>query len=155
MPFFIEEIVQSLFETWHPRDRERRRLAWEFTTSEIQIPSSVEGVLTARIDRLNPPERRRLLQTAAVIGRGFSLSLIPGELREDSRGACCAVFFQTSKSEEFIYEQAQYGAQSTEYIFKHALTRDAAYGSLLEQYEKRHFTEDGKSRHRGTVPRPP
>src|SRR5262249_41749876 len=73
-PFFLEESVRTLVETgglWG--ERGAYRLAQALAT--LQVPATVQAVLTARIDRL-PPEEKRLLQTAAVIGTDVPLALL-------------------------------------------------------------------------------
>jgi tetratricopeptide (TPR) repeat protein len=94
----------------------------------IHVPATVQAVLTARIDRL-PAEEKRLLQTAAVIGHEVPLRLLQAiaELPEDAihRGL---TRLQTA---EFLYETRLF--PELEYIFKHALTHEVAYGSLLQE----------------------
>jgi len=92
----------------------------------IQVPATVQAVLAARIDRL-PPEEKRLLQTAAVVGTEVPLSLLQAitELPEDTlhRG------LMHLQAAEFLYETRLF--PEPEYTFKHALTHEVAYGSLL------------------------
>jgi class 3 adenylate cyclase/predicted ATPase len=126
-PFFIEEIVQALFDrTVLVRAPNGVALASPVTT--IQIPATVQGVLAARIDRL-PDRERKVLQTLAVIGRGFSLRLAEQvvDASDDDLQAALAVL----QDAEFIYEQPTLLA--TQYAFKHALTQVVAYGSLLAE----------------------
>jgi predicted ATPase len=72
-PFFMEEIVQALFE----EDVLRRNGAVKLAKSmnAVKVPATVQAILASRIDRL-PPEEKELLQTLAVIGREFALSLV-------------------------------------------------------------------------------
>src|SRR5262249_42949858 len=94
----------------------------------IQVPDTVQAVLAARIDRL-PPADKRLLQTAAVIGTEVPLPLLHhiAELPEDAlyRGL---VHLQGA---EFLYETRLFPDQV--YTFKHALTHEVAYSSLLQE----------------------
>jgi predicted ATPase len=94
----------------------------------LDIPSSIQGILAARIDQL-PPEAKLLLQTAAVIGHEVPLPLLQEivELPEADlhRGL---VHLQTS---EFLYETRLFPERA--YIFKHALTYEVAYSSLLQE----------------------
>ena len=89
------------------------------------MPDTIQGVLMARIDRL-PEESKRLLQTAAVLGREFTLPLLsrlweePGTLEPR---------LQELKRLEFLYERSS--AEEPVYVFKHALTQDVAYESLI------------------------
>ena len=93
---------------------------------DLKIPPTVQGILAARIDRL-PAEAKELLQTLAVIGREFPLSLIravvPKSDDELNR------LLNDLQLGEFVYEQPAVG--DTEYIFKHALTQEVAYNSVL------------------------
>jgi tetratricopeptide (TPR) repeat protein len=92
----------------------------------IQVPATVQAVLAARIDRL-APEEKRLLQTAAVIGNEIPLPLLQAiaELPDDGlhRG------LSHLQAAEFLYETRLF--PDREYTFKHALTYEVAYGSLL------------------------
>ena len=74
-PFFLEEIVRTLVET---KVLTGARGAYRLTKAldEIQVPATVQAVLAARIDRL-PPEEKRLLQSAAVIGERVPFTLAP------------------------------------------------------------------------------
>jgi predicted ATPase len=94
--------------------------------TDLQVPATVQAVLAARIDRL-PLEEKRLLQTAAVIGTEVPLPLLQAiaELSEDAlhRGL---VHLQAA---EFLYETRLFPER--EYTFKHALTHEVAYSSLL------------------------
>jgi tetratricopeptide (TPR) repeat protein len=90
------------------------------------VPATVQAVLAARIDRL-PPEEKRLLQTAAVIGHEVPLPLLRtiAELPEEELHRGMAHL----QAAEFLYETRLFPEQ--EYTFKHALTHEVAYGSLL------------------------
>jgi tetratricopeptide (TPR) repeat protein len=91
------------------------------------MPATVQAVLAARIDRL-PPEEKRLLQTAAVIGNEVPLPLLQAiaELPEaDLHGGLAHL-----QAAEFLYETRLFPER--EYTFKHALTHEVAYGSLLQ-----------------------
>ena len=127
-PFFLEESVRTLVETgvlWWARPG-TYQLAQALPT--IHVPATVQAVLAARIDRL-PAEEKRLLQTAAVIGHDVPLRLLQAiaELPEDAihRGL---TRLQTA---EFLYETRLF--PELEYTFKHALTHEVAYGSLLQE----------------------
>jgi len=94
----------------------------------IQVPATVQAVLAARIDRL-PPEEKRLLQTAAVIGMEVPLALLQAiaELPEDVLHRGLAHL----QAAEFLYETRLFPER--EYTFKHALTHEVAYRSLLHE----------------------
>jgi class 3 adenylate cyclase/tetratricopeptide (TPR) repeat protein len=124
-PFFLEESVRTLIETGAlTGERGAYRLARPLPA--IQVPATVQAVLAARIDRL-PPEDKRLLQVAAVVGKdvpGVLLQAI-AELPDDAlrRG------LDHLQAAEFLYETSLY--PDLEYSFKHALTHEVAYGGLL------------------------
>src|SRR5262249_8939722 len=126
-PFFLEESVRTLEETRVlVGERCASRLAQALPT--IQVPATVQAVLAARMDRL-PPEGKRLLQTAAVIGTEVPLALLQTIAEEHAevlhRGLA---HLQTS---EFLYETQLFPDQV--YTFKHALTHEVAYTSLLHE----------------------
>jgi DNA-binding NtrC family response regulator/tetratricopeptide (TPR) repeat protein len=125
-PFFLEEGVRTLVETGVlAGDRGDYRLAR--TAGEIRMPATVQAVLAARIDRLSPQEKA-LLHVAAVIGKDVPLALLRAvaDLTEESLHASL-VRLQRS---EFLYETRF--VPEVEYAFKHALSHEVAYASLLE-----------------------
>ncbi|MGH8070847.1 MAG: ATP-binding protein [Candidatus Entotheonellia bacterium] len=129
-PFFLEENVLTLVEMGAlVRERETYRLVKDLAT--IQIPPTVQAVLAARIDRLSP-EEKRLLQTAAVIGKDVPFPLLQaiGESPEDT----LRLGLTHLQAAEFLYETSLF--PELEYTFKHALTHEVAYGGLL--HERRH-----------------
>src|SRR4029450_1405633 len=99
--------------------------------TDLHIPTTVQGVLAARIDRLAPDEKG-LLEQLAVIGREFPLSLIRQVIprAEDELYRLLAAL----QHKEFLYEQP--ALPEVEYIFKHALTQEVAYGSVLHERRK-------------------
>ena len=124
-PFFLEESVRSLIELGLlTGERGARRV--NGSLGDVAVPPTVQAVLAARIDRLDP-ETKRALQTAAVMGKDFSHSLLVevSDLPPDRLAACLA----TLRSHEFIYETRLF--PEAEYTFKHALTHDVALGGLL------------------------
>ncbi|MBP0619221.1 adenylate/guanylate cyclase domain-containing protein [Cupriavidus consociatus] len=126
-PFFIEEVVQDLVEGQILRG-ERGHYRLEQVPGKLHIPATVQGVLAARIDRLQPAEKA-LLQTLAVIGKVFPWSLLVRvvEQPEDKTKTLLARL----QAGEFIYEQPAF--PEVEYSFKHALTQEVTYGSLLSE----------------------
>lgn len=126
-PFFLEESIQTLVETQVlVGEGGAYRLAKALPS--IQVPATVQAVLGARIDRL-PPEERSLLQSAAVIGRDVPLPLLQaiGQPPE----AALRRGLARLQAAEFLYETRLFPER--EYAFKHALTREVAYGSLLQE----------------------
>jgi tetratricopeptide (TPR) repeat protein len=124
-PFFLEESVRALVETG-VLGGERGTHRLDTALQSLQVPATVQAVLAARIDRL-PPEEKRLLQTSAVIGNEIPLPLLQtiAELPEEAlhRG------LTHLQAAEFLYEIRLF--PEPEYTFKHALTHEVAYGSLL------------------------
>jgi predicted ATPase/class 3 adenylate cyclase len=138
-PFFMEEIVQALVEQGVlRRDGAGGRLRPGVSSlgqvplpTDLRLPTTVQGVLAARIDRL-PAEEKELLQTLAVIGKEFSLSLLKqgaGQSEEELQRLLSHL-----QAAEFIYEQPAF--PEIEYTFKHALTQEVAYNSLLIERRK-------------------
>jgi class 3 adenylate cyclase/tetratricopeptide (TPR) repeat protein len=128
-PFFMEEIVQALFEQdVLVRDGEVKIVR---SIAEIKVPPTVQAVLASRIDRL-PAGEKELLQTLAVIGREFKLPLIQ-RLANRSEAELERMLTRLQGG-EFIYEQPVF--PDTEYIFKHALTQEVAYNSVLLERRK-------------------
>ena len=124
-PFFLEECVQSLIEMGALAGV-RGQYHLQSNVETLQMPPTVQAVLASRIDRLDP-EDKRLLQAASVIGKDVPFALLDAisELPEETlRSALMRL-----QSAEFIYETTLFPA--LEYTFKHALTHDVAYGSLL------------------------
>jgi tetratricopeptide (TPR) repeat protein len=129
-PFFMEEIVQALFEDGVLRRDGAVKLAKSMNT--VKIPATVQAILASRIDRL-PSDEKELLQTLAVIGREFALSLVRRVVdgRKDDDLERMLANLQMA---EFIYEQP--ATRDIEYIFKHGLTQEVAYNSLLIERRK-------------------
>jgi class 3 adenylate cyclase/tetratricopeptide (TPR) repeat protein len=126
-PFFLEESVRTLVETGGlVGEPGGYRLAQALPT--IPVPATVQAVLAARIDRLLS-EDRRLLQTAAAIGTEVPWPLLQAiaELSEDTlhRG------LTHLQAAEFLYETRLFPVR--EFTFKHALTHEVAYGTLLQE----------------------
>ena len=129
-PFFMEEMVQVLFDEGAlVRDKAGMKLTKPLDA--FKIPPTVQGILAARIDRL-PTDAKELLQTLAVIGHEFPLSLI-GAVVTKSDDELNRLLNDLQLG-EFIYEQPASG--NIEYIFKHALTQEVAYNSLLIERRK-------------------
>ena len=129
-PFFLEESVRTLVET-KVLAGERGNYHLEKKVESTQVPATVQAVLAARIDRL-PPQEKQLLQSAAVIGKDVPFSLLQAitELSDEElrRG------LTHLQAAEFLYETSLF--PDLEYTFKHALTHEVAYGSLLHERQR-------------------
>jgi len=127
-PFFMEEIVQAAMEAGAlVGTRGRFRLAHPIET--IEVPASVQSLLAARIDRLDESSKH-LLQTAAVIGDEVVETLLMRVAGLD--GDALHRGLRRLVQSEFLYEASLYPER--EYAFKHPLTREVAYGSLLREH---------------------
>ena len=125
-PFFVEEVVKSLQEVGAVQ-----RIDEQYTLTHpienIVVPDTIQDVLLARIDRLDEIPKTTL-QLAAVIGREFTARLV-SRLTNIQEGT--QHYLQELKALELIYEKSLYPELA--YMFKHALTQDVAYHSLLTQ----------------------
>jgi class 3 adenylate cyclase/tetratricopeptide (TPR) repeat protein len=108
-PLFLEELARSVLE--HP---------------DVTVPDTIQGVLMARIDRL-PEGHKRLLQTASVLGRELSLPLLARVWGQDDG---LPPLLSDLKRWELFYEEPT--AEEPRYLFKHALTQEAVYQTLLK-----------------------
>jgi tetratricopeptide (TPR) repeat protein len=125
-PFFMEEMVQAFFEQGALVRDGTVKLAKPL--DQIRVPLTVQAILASRIDRLSASEKE-LLQTLAVLGREFPLGLIKrmaARLDDELERMLSAL-----QLAEFIYEQPAVG--DIEYQFKHALTQEVAYSSVLTE----------------------
>jgi class 3 adenylate cyclase/tetratricopeptide (TPR) repeat protein len=126
-PFFLEECVRTLVET-KVLEGERGSYKLAKTSRPLQIPATIQAILSARIDRL-APEDKHLIQTASVIGKDVPFALlqaiadVPEEMLR--RGLI------NLQGVDFLYEARLF--PDLEYTFKHALTHDVVYGSLLHE----------------------
>jgi class 3 adenylate cyclase/tetratricopeptide (TPR) repeat protein len=123
-PFFMEEMIQALFEQGVLVRNGTVRLAKQL--DEIRVPPTVQAMLASRIDRL-PAREKELLQSLAVLGREFPSGLIKRVTAKPD--AELERMLSRLQVGEFIYEQA--AIPDVEYTFKHALTQEVAYNSVL------------------------
>src|ERR687898_945887 len=134
-PFFVEEVIRALIDSEHIV---RENGHWRATRQivKVTIPDTLSGVLSARIDRL-PESTKHVAQTAAVLGRIFAYRALttvcasapPPERIDDVEPHLGVLTY-----EELVRERAH--APELEYIFKHALTQQAAYELLLIRRRK-------------------
>jgi class 3 adenylate cyclase/tetratricopeptide (TPR) repeat protein len=129
-PFFIEESIRTLVETGALAGE---RGAYRLTRSiqAIEVPATVQVILAARIDRL-PQDDKQLLQTASVIGKDLPFVLLHAvaEAAEEAVQRMLAHL----QAAEFLYETRLF--PDPEYTFKHALTHEITYGTLLQERRK-------------------
>ena len=112
-PFFVEELTRTILER-----------------GGDELPDTIHALLAARIDRL-PAETKAVLQTAAVVGREFSSRLLDAVWE----GGDLSLHLDELEQREFVYERV--APDSRVYAFKHALTQDVAYESLLQEHRRR------------------
>jgi class 3 adenylate cyclase len=127
-PFLIEEMVQALFDEGALVRNGTVKVARPL--GQLRMPPTVQGILAARIDRL-PTAEKDLLQTLAVVGRQAPLTVI---IEIVSRPEIERML-RNLQAGEFIYEQAVSGT-AVGYEFKHALTQEVAYNSVLIERRK-------------------
>jgi class 3 adenylate cyclase/tetratricopeptide (TPR) repeat protein len=122
-PFFVQEVARALIEQGVV---ERHADGWRITgeVSDVAIPDSVQSLITVGLDRL-PPQARRALQAAAVIGRTFRDELLRSVLEVEDVGPDLLVL----EERDLIRSSDRPG----EHAFRHALTQEAAYGTLLRK----------------------
>ena len=121
-PLFGEEILSFLIEQGALRVASGKA-DFDAAIGEDGLPTSIQGLLAARMDRL-PREDRTLLQAAATIGRRFDPNLLSLVVEtEDDVGAA----LQRLQAQDIVFRQAD----SSDYVFKHILLRDSVYQSLV------------------------
>jgi tetratricopeptide (TPR) repeat protein len=130
IPFFIEELIKSLKDI-KIIEKEDNRYRIKKDIKEVVIPSTVQDVIMARIDSL-PEGTKGMLQTVSAVGRETSYNIIKrltGFTEQELLSHLSVL-----KDSELLYERGIY-PQST-YVFKHALTQEVAYNSLLQKRKK-------------------
>ncbi len=128
-PLFIEEFTHSLIENGSiVKDNEHYTLSSD--PADIQVPDTIQGIIASRLDRLEETSKR-IVQVASVIGREFAYRLLATvtTMQEELKS-----YLTSLQSLEFIYEKSLF--PELEYIFKHALTQEVAYNSLLLKRRK-------------------
>jgi predicted ATPase len=128
-PFFMEETVQVLLDEGALVRNGTVKLTKAL--GELKIPPTVQGILAARIDRL-PADEKDLLQALAIMGKEFRLGLVKQVVGKPD--AELQRMLSDLQLGEFIYEQPAF--PDVEYTFKHALTQEVAYNSVLVERRK-------------------
>ncbi len=129
-PFFIEESIRTLVETG-VLTGERGAYRLTRPIQAIEVPATVQVILAARIDRL-PADDKQLLQTASVIGKDVPFVLLHA-VTEAAEEAVQQGLTHLQAA-EFLYETHLF--PDPEYTFKHALTHEVTYGTLLQERRK-------------------
>jgi class 3 adenylate cyclase len=125
-PLYMEEFTHTLLENGAIQCKDQK-CALIKNASEIQVPDTIQGIIAARMDRLED-DLKQTMQVASVIGRDFAfriLQTIMG-MRQELKS-----YLLNLQGLEFIYEKSLF--PELEYVFKHALTQEVAYNSLLQK----------------------
>ena len=128
-PLYMEEFTHTLLENGSILCRDQKCELIK-NASEIQVPDTIQGIIAARMDRLED-DLKRTMQVASVIGRDFAFRILENitEMREELKS-----YLLNLQGLEFIYEKTLF--PELEYVFKHALTQEVAYHSLLQKRRK-------------------
>jgi class 3 adenylate cyclase/tetratricopeptide (TPR) repeat protein len=128
-PLFMEEITYSLLESGAIQ-KQGRQFVLTTRASEIHLPDTIQGIIAARLDRLDD-SLKYTMQVASVIGREFTFRILQAITGMNTEIKSCLLHLQRF---ELIYEKSLF--PDLEYIFKHALTQEVAYNSLLQKRRK-------------------
>jgi class 3 adenylate cyclase/tetratricopeptide (TPR) repeat protein len=137
-PLFMEEFTHTLLENGSIEKKDHEYVLIR-QASDIQVPDTIQGVIAARMDRLED-NLKRTMQVASVIGRDFAYRILQTitQMREELKS-----YLINLQGLEFIYEKSLF--PELEYIFKHALTQEVAYSSLLLKRRKEIHGKIGKA----------
>ncbi|MCP4298384.1 MAG: guanylate cyclase, partial [Proteobacteria bacterium] len=139
IPFFIEELIKS-FKDLKFIEKKGNTYGIAKDIRAVTIPSKIQEVIMSRIDIL-PEGAKSLIQTFSVAGREIKHELIKKviELPENE----LLTRLSALRDSELLYERGIY--PQSDYIFKHALTQEVAYGSLLIEKRKEIHEKVGRS----------
>ncbi len=128
-PFFVEELTQTLLESGSIQ-RKNHQYVLTRKTSEIQVPDTIQGIIAGRMDRMGE-SLKQVIQVASVIGREFAFRIL-----QNTMGMSVELksYLLNLQGLEFISQKRLF--PELEYIFKHALTQEVAYKSLLLKRRK-------------------
>ncbi len=137
-PLFMEEFTRSLLERGYI-ERKDGHYVLTVKPSDIQVPETVQGIISARMDRLEKV-LKETMQVASVIGREFAYRIL--QVLTGMQDELRAYVFSLQEL-EFIYEKSLF--PELEYMFKHNLTQEVAYNSLLLKRRKEIHERAGKA----------
>ena len=137
-PLFMEELTHTLIENGSIQ-RTGDQFVLSKKASDIQVPDTIQGIIAARMDRLEE-SLKRIMQVASVIGREFAFRILQAilDMKEELKSQLLNL-----QGLEFIYEKRLF--PELEYIFKHTLTQEVAYNSLLLKRRKEIHEKTGKA----------
>ncbi|HZS94438.1 MAG TPA: AAA family ATPase, partial [Chloroflexota bacterium] len=123
-PFFLEQILNGLITSGAIVERAG---SWQLVrdVSSITVPDTIQGVLLARLDRISQGARS-VLEVAAVIGRVFAYHLLQTIVEAEQQ---LDIHLEQLRTQDFIFEKSV--APELEFMFRHSLTQDVVYGSLV------------------------
>lgn len=130
-PFFVEELIRHLADAGLLVRDERDNWTISGTPGELEVPATIHGVISARVDRLPESARQHLLQ-ASVIGRSFYRRLLRALSNADDQGFESDL--RSLQDHQLIFLKRQ--EPEPEYTFIHALVQEAAYNTLLLKQRK-------------------
>jgi class 3 adenylate cyclase/tetratricopeptide (TPR) repeat protein len=131
VPLFVEEMTKAVLEAG-------AEVADQRTSPSFAVPASLHASLMARLDRLGPA--KKVAQVGAAIGREFSHALLAALVREDDTKLQLSL--ERLVLAGLLLRQGQ--SQQGSYLFKHALVRDIAYGSMLRADRQRLHAQIGQ-----------
>ena len=128
-PLFVEELTHNLLENGAIEKKDNQYVLTR-KASEIEVPETLQGIIASRIDRVEE-SLKRVMQIASVIGREFAFRVLASimGMREELKSSLLNL-----QGLDFISEKQLF--PELEYIFKHALTQEVAYNSLLQKRKK-------------------
>ena len=129
VPLFVEELTRSLVEQGALR---QQGVSWRLGVSadRLRVPDTVQGIILARLDRLED-RLKRVLQVASVVG-----PVLPYAVLAKVSGANGQLSAQLRDLQRLDLLRETRRRPDTEYVFKHALIRDVAYSTLLTRQRK-------------------
>jgi class 3 adenylate cyclase/tetratricopeptide (TPR) repeat protein len=137
-PLYMEEFTHTLLEKGSIERKEEQYIL-SCRVSDIKVPDTIQGIIAARMDRLED-NLKRTMQVASVIGRDFEFRILRAitGMRDELKS-----YLLHLQGLEFIYEKSLF--PELEYIFKHALTQEVAYNSLLVKRRREIHEKIGKA----------
>ena len=137
-PLFMEELTHTLLQNGSIQKKDDQFVLTR-DVSSVQVPDTIQGIIAARMDRLEE-SLKRIMQVAAVIGREFAFRILETitEMKEELKSGLVNL-----QGLEFIYEKSLF--PDLEYIFRHALVQEVAYNSLLINRRKEIHEKIGRA----------
>ena len=128
-PLFVEELTHNLLENGTIQKKNYQYLLTR-NASDIHVPDTIQGIIAARIDRIED-SLKRVIQVASVIGREFAFRILQAIMGMEKE---LKSYLLSLQGFEFIAEKRLF--PELDYIFKHSLTQEVAYNSLLQKKRK-------------------